>query len=102
MLLRKGTFVIIAPLRPCCPSVKMAGAILRLFHRSPASLKLPRMLACKGTCAPVSTPFKGQGGSDPIPASLGTTLDYLQRHEELATVLQSNFKSFADVIYYSL
>ena len=31
------------------------------FHHSPVSLKLPVMLLCKGICAPVVPPFKGQG-----------------------------------------
>jgi len=39
------------------------------------SLKLPMMLLCKGTCAPVAPPpFKGQGAVSqsctPVPASL--------------------------------
>ena len=34
---------------------------------APVSLKLPTMLLCKGTCAPVTPPlFKGQGGSAPV------------------------------------
>jgi len=35
------------------------------FYRSPVSLKLPMMLLCKGTCAPLAPPFKGQGSQCP-------------------------------------
>jgi len=34
--------------------------------RSWQIMKLLMILLCKGTCAPVATPFKGQGGSVPV------------------------------------
>ena len=41
-------------------------------------MKLPMILICKGTCAPVASPFRGQGGSapvmHPVPASLGVSI----------------------------
>jgi len=46
-------------LRPCCPS---AEGNTPSFYRSPVSLKLPMMLLCKGTCAPVVPLFERAGG----------------------------------------
>jgi len=37
-----------------------------LFHLSLASMKLPIMLLCKGTCASVVPPFKRYGGNAPV------------------------------------
>jgi len=45
-------------LRPCCPS---AEGNTPSFYRSPVSLKLPMMLLCKGTCAPVVPLFERAG-----------------------------------------
>jgi len=65
-------------LRPRFPLLKGQGEILPLFHRSPASLKLPMMLLCKGTCASVAPPSKGRGAMPPsctpVPASLSWRL----------------------------
>jgi len=53
-------------LSPVPPLLKGQEAIPPLFHRSRASLELPMMLLCKGTCAPMAPPFKGQGDSAPV------------------------------------
>jgi len=54
ILLLKGT-------SPCYPYFKRPGGNAPSFHRSPASLKLPMMLLCKGTCAPIAPLSKGRG-----------------------------------------
>jgi len=53
-------------LRPVASLSEEQGEITPSFVRSPAYLKLPMMLLCKGTCAPVAPPFKGQEGIVPV------------------------------------
>jgi len=57
ILLWKGTSA------PVVSHLKGQGEIPPSFHRSPASLKLPMMLLCKGICAPVDIPFQRARGS---------------------------------------